>query len=103
MGQRTGQCGRGGRLAGVPAEPPLTDDEDRVLRLLMEPDRKVADCTTEAIAAAIRTTRQSARKILRGLERRTPQLVRPEVDEGLGIQFWTVTYDATEAIEPPLQ
>jgi hypothetical protein len=84
---------------GVPAAPPLTPDEREVLEVLMQPDRRVADCTVEAIAESLGTTFDSVHRTLRSLETRQPQLARPEVDRGLDIRFWHTTYEAAEAIE----
>jgi hypothetical protein len=83
----------------MPAEPPLTPDERRVLAILMEPNRPVAERTVERIAAELGTTFDPAWRILRSLERRQPQLAHPDVDAGLGVKFWRTTYDAAEAME----
>ena len=38
-------------------------------------------------------------RALRALERRDPPLVRREVDEGEGIQFWQTTFAVEEALD----
>ena len=86
-------------LAWMELDPPLTLDERRVLGVLMRLDLAPADKTVERIAAELGAERQQTWRVLRGLERRRPQLAHPDVDEGLGIQFWRTTYFAAEAME----
>lgn len=85
--------------AAVATDPPLSDDERKVLNIMMLPDRGVADCTTEAIASALGAEYDATDRILRGLEERRPQLAHPEADAGLGKQVWFTTHEAAEAFE----
>jgi hypothetical protein len=83
----------------MPADPPLTDDERRVLDVLTQSKRPVAERTVEAIAGSLGTTFTPVHRVLRRLEERRPQLAHPQMDEGLNVQFWIATSDAAEAVE----
>ena len=83
----------------MPADPPLDEDERAVLKQLMQPHRKVADCTVEKIAEAVGMEWTPTHTTLRKLETRRPQLARPDVDATLEITFWRTTYEAADAIE----
>jgi superfamily I DNA/RNA helicase len=83
----------------MPADPPLTDDERRVLEVLMQPNRGVADRTVEKIGEAVGMTWTPTWEALRSLESRLPQLARPDVEATLDIQFWRTTSHAADAME----
>jgi hypothetical protein len=78
----------------VPADPPRTDDERRVLGMLTQPDRRVADRILEKIAEAVGMVVHPTWDALRSLEMRRPQLVHPQVDATLDLQFWVTTSHA---------
>jgi len=80
------------------ADPSLTDDERRVLEVLMQPNRGVRDRTVERVAEAVGMTWQPTWEALRSLETRQPQLAHPDVDAKLKITFWRTTYAASEVM-----
>jgi hypothetical protein len=82
----------------VPADPPRTDDERRALGMLIQPDRRVADRTLERIAEAVGMVVHPTWDALRSLETRRPQLVHPQVDATLDLQFWATTSHVADSI-----
>lgn len=66
--------------------------------MLMQPDRRVADRTLEKIAEAVGIVVHPTWDALRSLETRRPQLVRPQVDATLELQFWVTTSHVADAI-----
>jgi hypothetical protein len=84
----------------MPTDPPLTDDEQAVLRALMAPESRPANSTVEILAERTGLGDRTGR-VLRGLARRDPPLAMRLIDEGLGVQFWISTYDAADALDPP--
>jgi hypothetical protein len=82
----------------MPADPPLEDDERRVLEALMQPNRRVRDRTIETISEAVGMPWTPTHRALRKLETRRPQLAHPDVDATLNITLWRTTYDAADAM-----
>jgi hypothetical protein len=78
---------------------PLTEVERRVVAALMQPDAKIADKTTAAIAGRARLPEPEVDRVLRGLEGRDPAIVLHERDEPTGIEFWISFEAAGDALD----
>jgi hypothetical protein len=88
------------RASSLARMEPLTDLGCRLLSLLMQQNRSVPQCTTDALARDAHVPAAVVRRVLTGLERRDPPLVhRPGPDATTGEHFWQTTYDAAEVWE----
>jgi predicted HAD superfamily phosphohydrolase len=84
----------------MPTDPPLADDERRMLTAIMR-NGAVQDGDLRQIAEAVGLVAPEARRTLRNLEARQPPLVQSEVDAKMGERVWTATADGADALENP--
>jgi hypothetical protein len=76
----------------------LTPAQRLVLEATMRSDRTVGDSGLVAIVSRSGLPSGQVRQALGELEALVPPLVRREVDERLGIEFWLALVDASEAL-----
>jgi hypothetical protein len=80
-------------------DQPLTNEEGQVLAAVMAPGATVHDRTLSRVAKTAGLEMLVARRVLRGLEERQPQLVLSLVDEGENVRFFISTPEAAKAME----